>query len=219
MKEFIKIIKNAPIFKGVSEKEIESMLVCLNAKQTDYNKDQFIIRVGDSQKSIGLLLSGSALVIHEDYWGNRNIMTKLSPPDLFAEAFACSPEVTTNVSVIAQEDCSVLWLDVGRILTTCPTACAHHNIMIRNLLSAIASKNLTLNEKLTHIEQRTTKEKVLSYLSSQAQKQNSREFDITFNRQQLADYLSVERSALSAELSKLQSEGMIEFNKNHFILK
>ncbi len=219
MKNFLKTIKNAAVFSGVSDDEIESMLKCLGAKQETFAKSQYILREGDTPDSLGLLLSGNALIIQEDFWGNRNIIGKVSPSGLFAEAFACSPGAVMNIAVIAQEDCTVLWLGVGKILATCPSACSHHSRMVRNLLSELAAKNLRLNEKLTHMGKRTTREKVLSYLSAEAQKQNSREFDIVFNRQQLADYLSVERSALSAELSKLRTEGMIIYNKNHFVLR
>lgn len=219
MKKFFKIIKNAAVFSGVTDNEIEAMLDCLGAKEETFAKSQYILREGDAPDLLGLVLSGSALIIQEDFWGNRNIIGKVQPSGLFAEEFACSPGATMNIAVVAEEDCKVLWLGASRILTTCPSACSHHSRMIRNLLSELAAKNLKLNEKLTHIGQRTTREKVLSYLSAEAQKHNGREFDITFNRQQLADYLSVERSALSAELSKLRNEGMIEFDKNHFVLK
>lgn len=219
MKEFLKIINKSSIFNGIADEEIEAMLGCLGARNEAFEKGQFILRPGDSPDCVGLMLSGSALVVQEDFWGNRNILAKITTSGLFAEAFACSPGAVMNIAVVAQENCLVLWLGVSRILSTCPTACSRHSIMIRNLLSGLAAKNRRLNEKLTHMGQRTTREKVLSYLSVQAQRQFSREFDISFNRQQLADYLSVERSALSAELSKLRNEGVIEFDKNHFILK
>lgn len=124
-----------------------------------------------------------------------------------------------TVSVMAEEDCTVLFLNVKRILTTCSSACAHHSRIIRNLLSDLAAKNLAYNEKLTHITQRTTRAKLLSYFSAAARKSGSVEFDIPFSRQQMADYLSVERSGLSLELSRMRKEGLIDFHKNHFVLK
>lgn len=219
MKKYINIIKNCTIFSGVNDDEIEAMLKCLNAREERFGKDNYILRSGEATEEIGIILSGSAFIIQEDFWGNRNILSNILPSEAFGEAFACSVGAITNVSVAAEESCVVMWLNVGKILTICPSACGHHSKMIRNLLSELAKKNLLLNEKLTHISHRSTREKVLSYLSSQSQKYGRREFDIPFNRQQLADYLSVERSALSAELSKLQREGMIEFEKNRFILK
>ena len=113
----------------------------------------------------------------------------------------------------------MLFLNVKRILTTCPSTCSHHNRMIRNLLSELAEKNLRLNEKITHLGQRSRRAKILSYLSAEAQRHGSAEFDIAFSRQQLADYLSVDRSGLSMELSRMQEEGLLEYRKNHFVLK
>ncbi|MDO4573000.1 MAG: Crp/Fnr family transcriptional regulator [Clostridia bacterium] len=219
MQKYLKVIKNAALFGGIADGELAAMLDCLAAEERRYGRGEYILRAGDSTDSIGLMLSGSALIIQEDYWGNRNIIGRAAQSDLFAESFACSPSSRLNVSVVAEGDCAVLWLGIARVLTACPSACAHHSKMVRNLLSELASKNLSLNEKLTHTGQRTIREKALSYLSSQAQKQSSREFDIPFSRQQLADYLSVERSALSAELSKLRGAGVIDFRKNHFTIK
>ena len=137
---------------------------------------------------------------------------------LFAEAFACSPGAVLNIAVAAEAPCTVLFLNVRRILTMCPTTCAHHSRMIRNLLSDLAGKNLRFTEKLTHMGQRTTREKLLSYLSAEAQRCGDAEFDIPYSRQQLADYLSVERSGLSAELCRMRDEGILAFHKNHFKL-
>lgn len=219
MNNYLHIIKKSTIFDGLIDKEINAMLRCLDAKKKQYGKGQYILCAGDNTELIGLLLEGSSLIIQEDFWGNRNILGKVTPSKLFAEAFACSPGIKLNVSVIAEEDCTVLWLDVHRIIKTCPSACLYHTRIIQNLLTELAKKNLQLNDKLTHMGQRLTREKILSYLSSQVQKNNNREVYIPFNRQQLADYLSVERSALSVELSKLRDDGIIDFDKNHFVIK
>ena len=159
------------------------------------------------------------LVVQEDYWGNRNIRSRVAPGQVFAEAFACVPGAVMDVSVLTDEPSRVLWLNVGRILHTCPTACSHHSRMIRNLLSDLAANNLRANEKLTHISRRSTREKLLSYLSAEARRQGRADFSVPFNRQQLADYLSVERSAMSAELSRMQREGLLTVDKNSFSLK
>lgn len=219
MKEFLSILNKAELFKGVDETEIESMLGCLGAKTERYKKDGYILRVGDSPDSVGLLLSGSVFVIQEDYWGNRNIRAHMMPGQVFAESYACVPGAVMDVSVVADESSEVMWLNVQRVLHTCPTACSHHNRMIRNLLSDLAVNNLRINEKLTHISKRTTREKLLSYISAEAQRQRKSEFTISFNRQQLADYLSVERSAMSAELSKMRKDGLLAVDKNRFSLK
>ena len=218
MKDFTPVIKKAPIFSGISEDELASMLACLDARTAEYGKDEYILRVGDRAESVGLLLSGSAIVAYEDFWGNRNIISRVAPGQTFAEAFACSPGAALSVGAYTEESCAVMWLNVARILGTCPTACAHHSRMIRNLLSDLAEKNLKFSEKLTHMSQRTTREKLMSYLSSEAQRSGAAEFDIPFSRQQLADYLSVERSAMSTELGRLRDEGVLRFDKNHFAL-
>ena len=110
-------------------------------------------------------------------------------------------------------------LNIRRVLTVCSSACEHHNRIIQNLLAELAEKNLLQNEKLTHMGQRTTRGKLMSYLSAEAQRLGRYEFDIPFSRQQLADYLAVERSGLSLELGKMQKDGLLEFHKNHFVLK
>ena len=130
----------------------------------------------------------------------------------------CPTGAILNISVVAEEDCEILLLNVKRLLTSCPTACDHHQKLIRNLVSVLANKILLFNEKITHISKRTTREKLLSYLSAESIRQSSLSFDIPFDRQQLADFLCVERAAMSVELSKLQKEGLLVTKRNHFEL-
>lgn len=219
MEEDFGIIKTAPIFAGIDGEETKTMLGCLGAKMQTYGKGDYLLRVGDRVEEVGLLLSGRVLIVQEDFWGNRNLISQVPPGQIFAATFACSPGAVLDVSVVSDKPCRVLWLNVQRILTTCPTACSHHSRMVRNLLSDLADKNLRFHEKLTHMGQRTTRDKLLSYLSAQARRQGSAEFDISFSRQQLADYLSVERTAMSAQLSKLREDGVLTFEKNHFHLR
>ena len=218
MKDFYSMLRSCPLFSGISEAELNAMLPCLNAEKKSFPKDAFVLRAGDTAESIGLVLSGSVLVIQEDIWGNRNILSKAGPGQTFAAAFACAPGSVLNVSVIAEAPVTALFLNVKRILTICPSACAHHSRIIRNLLSDLAGKNLLLNEKLTHIAQRTTRAKLMSYLSAEAQRRGAVEFDIPFSRQQLADFLAVERSGLSLELGKMKKEGLLDYHKEHFVL-
>lgn len=219
MKEYFGLLKRTTLFNGIDESEIESMLGCLGARVEEYRKNEYILRTGESPEALGLVLAGSVLVVQDDYWGNRNIRARITLGQLFAEAFACVPGVVMDVSVMADERSRVLWLNVSRVLHTCPTACSYHSRIIRNLLSGVAANNLRANEKLTHISRRTTREKLLSYLSAEAQRQGKSVFTIPFNRQQLADYISVERSAMSAELSKMQKDGVLFVDKNCFTLK
>lgn len=218
MKEYYSLLMNTPLFDGIEQNNIGSMLNCLGARTELYQKNDYLLQTGDSPDSVGLLLSGSVLVMQDDFWGNRNIRARITQGQVFAEAFACVMGAVMDVSVVADESSTVMWLNVRRILRTCPTACAHHSRMISNLLADLAVSNLRANEKLTHISKRSTREKLLSYFSAEAQRQGAPEFTVPFNRQQLADYLSVERSAMSAELSKMQRDGLLRVNKNTFSL-
>ena len=195
------------------------MLACLRAEKKNFPKDAFLMRTGDTAESIGLVLSGSVLVIQEDVWGNRNILSKAGAGQTFAAAYACAPGSIMNVSVAAETPVTAMFLNVKRVLNVCPSACAHHSRMIRNLLGELAEKNLRFSEKLSHMGQRTTRAKLMSYFSAEAQRLGKYEFDIPFSRQQLADFLAVERSGLSLELGKMHREGLIDFHKSHFVLK
>ncbi len=219
MKDFLPVIAASRLFSGVSAEELPAVLACLGAEKREYPKDDFLLRAGDTAEAIGLVLAGSVLVIQEDIWGNRNILSKAGPGQTFAAAFACAPGSMLNVSVAAETPVSAMFLNVARVLNLCPSACAHHSRIVRNLLGELAEKNLRFSEKLTHMGQRTTRAKLMSYLSAEAQRLGKYEFDIPFTRQQLADYLAVERSGLSLELGKMRAEGLLEFRKNHFVLK
>ena len=219
MKEFLPILRSSSLFSGVSEEELAAMLSCLDTRMEAFPKEAFLLRTGDTVESIGIVLSGSVLVIQEDIWGNRNILSRAGPAQTFAAAFACAPGSILNVSVIADTPTTVLFLNVKRILHVCPSACSHHSQIIQNLLGELAEKNLRFSEKITHMGQRTTRAKLMSYFSAEAQRLGTYEFDIPFSRQQLADYLAVERSGLSLELGKMRDEGLLDFYKNHFVLK
>lgn len=219
MKEYPQIIRSSTLFSGISETELAAMLSCLGTKTGSFPKDTFLLRAGDTAESIGLVLSGSVLVVQEDIWGNRNILSKAGPGQTFAAAYACAPGSLLNVSVLAETPVTAMFLNVKRVLNVCPSACEHHSRIIRNLLGELAEKNLRFGEKLTHMGQRTTRAKLMSYLSAEAQRLGTCEFDIPFSRQQLADYLAVERTGLSQELGKMRSEGLLDFHKSHFVLK
>lgn len=217
MEQFLPPIARCALFRGLDEAELRQALDCLGAVKQEYPRGAFLFRAGDQTGSMGLVLSGSALLIREDLWGRRNVMAKVLPGDVFAEAFAASG-TALNLSAVAGEGCGVLLLDVQRILTLCPTACPAHHKLIQNLVAVLAQKMLQLQDKITHMGQHTTREKLLSYLSAQSARQGRLTFDIPFDRQQLADYLCVDRSAMSAELSKLQRDGLLRCRRNHFTL-
>ncbi len=212
------MLKNSVLFSGVSEEEALSMMNCLSARKKTYKEGETVLQNGEVTDSMGLLLSGSIYIIRDDFWGNRNILSKVQPGQVFGEVYAAvgRPAATSAEAVTPAE---VLFLNLRRILTTCPSACSHHTKLIRNLLSEMAEKNLAMNAKMLHLSQRTTRQKLLSYLSSVSQKKGSESFEIPFSRQELADYLSVDRSAMSSELGRMRDEGILSFSRNHFELK
>lgn len=218
MKQFLPVLRRCAFFSGMEEHEILAVLHCVNAYEVRKQKGEYIFRAGDSTDVMGLVLSGTVFIIQEDIWGHRNILSKCHTGDFFGEPYAAKPGSLLNISVTANEDCEVLMLNVKRLLSSCSSACDHHQRLIRNLVSVLANKVLILNEKITHISKRTTREKILSYLSQEAQRQGSLSFDIPYDRQQMADYLCVERAAMSVELSKLQKEGKLKTNRKHFEL-
>ena len=218
MEQYLFILRNSPFFQGMTEEEILSVLHCVNATVYRKKKDEYVFRVGDSTETMGLVLRGSVLSVQEDLWGHRNIMHRIGAGEYFAESFAVTPGSVLNVSVVAEEDTEIMLLNMRRLLETCPKACAHHNRLIRNLASVMASRIMNLNEKITHMAKRSTREKLLSYLSAESMRQGKLAFSIAYDRQQLADYLCVERAAMSVELSKLQKEGYLKTNRNHFEL-
>ncbi len=219
MSGYHKILISSSLFVGISEGEIEPLLSCLSAKKRQYEKNAFIFSENESVSSVGLILSGGVHVIKEDYWGNRDILAHLGPGELFAEAFSCAEMAKLPVSVIAIEKAEVLLIDCQKIITTCPTSCAFHTRLIQNLLQILASKNILLMQKIEQLSKRTTKEKLLAYLSAESKKAASSTFTIPFNREELADYLSVDRSAMSNELSKMRDAELLTFSRNHFELK
>jgi CRP-like cAMP-binding protein len=167
---------------------------------------------------VGIILTGNVHIIQEDYWGNRSILTHIAPPDLFGEAFACAEMEKTPVSALAVEKTDVLFIDYQKIITICPSACVFHGQLIENMLRILAEKNILLTQKMEILSKRTTKEKLLAYLSFQAIAAKSSSFYIPFQRQALADYLGVDRSAMSSALGALKKEGKIDFEKNWFRL-
>ncbi len=206
------------LFQGILPSEVESMLECLGARRKSYEKGQSIHYAGDIIQTIGLVLSGSVNIENDGLWGNRDILNHITPGEIFAETYACIPGEPMMVSAVAAEPAEVLFLDMGKILASCPSACPRHSRLIRNLLAATAQKNLNLSRRIMHTSAKTIRGRLLSYLSYQAAKQKSSTVTVPYNRQQLADYLSVDRSALSGELGKMQRDGILEVDKNRFRL-
>ena len=218
MKKYIEILKRTQLFSGVSDTEISAMLNCLQAKLLTFQKGDYVFREGERIDNITVLVKGKLLVQHDDFWGNRNIVNVIRVGEMFGEAYVAPESGSLLNDVIAEEDSAVIFFDVRRILTVCSTACRFHSMVIQNLFFAISEKNRKLVQKIGHMSKRSTRAKLLSYLSEEAKRQNSSHFTIPFTRQQLADFLCVDRSAMSNELCKMRDEGLLQFDKNQFTL-
>lgn len=213
-----RILAASPLFAGVDPEDIGKMLSCLSIHQRTYEREAYICTSEEPPRELGVVIRGSVNLIKEDYWGNRAIITKIGAGGIFGEACSCIDVPSMPVSVVAAERSEILFLNYRKVTTTCPNACPFHAALIQNMLSLIARKNLMLTNKISHLVKRTTREKLLSYFSEQASQSGGSSFTIPYNRQELADYLSVDRSAMSTELGKLRKEGLLEFHKNQFTL-
>lgn len=218
MKEYIEILKHTQLFAGVSNEEIVAMLNCLQARLLMFKKGEYVFREGEHIDNIMVLGKGKLLVQHDDFWGNRSIVNVIRIGEMFGEAYVAPESGAILNDVVAEEDSTVIFFDVRRILTVCSTACRFHAMVVQNLFFAISEKNRKLVQKIGHMSKRSTRAKLLSYLSEEAKRHNNRHFSIPFNRQQLADFLCVDRSAMSNELCKMRDEGLVKFDRNEFTL-
>jgi CRP-like cAMP-binding protein len=207
-----------PLFAGVAEADLGALLNCLAAVNRSFAKGRFVWTAGSRAQLVGLTLSGAVHVLREDFWGGRLILARIGPGGLFGESFACAGAGKLPVSVQAAEDSEVLFFDCRKLLTLCASACAFHARVIGNLIRILAEKNIFLTRKLEHITRPTTREKLLSYLSEEARRAGGDSFDIPFTRQELADYLAVDRSALSGVLSKMRADKLLRCRRGHFEL-
>ncbi len=207
------------LFAGAEPQEIEAMLDCLSARTKRFKQGEYLYLMGQSIDSLGLVLQGAVRIENADAWGNITVMEHVGSGGVFAATYAALPQTPLMVNVVAAKDCTVLFCNVERILSTCTDACSHHRIVSENLLEIFARKNLDLSWRIFHSAPKTIRGRLLSFLSFESSKAGSREFDIDFNRQQLADYLGVDRSALSNELSKMQAEGLLRTHRSHFVLE
>ena len=208
------MLLHTALFQGISRQELPALLTQLNARRRQYDKGAVILHRGDQTARLGLVLSGTVHMVKEDFWGARTIVGLARPGEVFAESYACLPGAVLEVSVLAAADTEILFLDAAPALD----GGAGGAQFSRNLLAMLAERNLTLTRKIGHMARRSIRDKLLSYLSAQAMQTGEPEFDIPLDRQQLADYLAVDRSALSAALGKLRDEGVLTFRKNHFCL-
>lgn len=212
-------LANTQLFRGICESEIEELLLCLGAYERKFQKDDVVFRAGSPVNAFGLVASGSVNIVVNLYWGNSIIFGHVGKGEVFAENYAAIPGKELLCDVVACEETEIVFLNMKHVLTTCRKGCAYHNRIIQNMLRISAQKNLNMSSRMMHTASKSLRERLLSYFSEQALEHGGAHFTIPFNRQQLADYLAVNRSAMSNELSKMQAEGLISYRKNEFLLK
>ena len=209
-------LANTLLFRGMEPSDIDEMLGCLLAKERTYKKGEIIFPEGSPTEQLGVVLTGRVVIELGDVWGNNSMLSSIGPGGVFAEAYACVPGEPLMVNVTAAEDTEALLLNIKRVLEPCSKVCPYHVRLVRNLLALCAGKNLQLSRRVLHTGPKSIRKRLLSFFSECIKRTGSYSFDIPYNRQQLADYLSVERSALSNELSIMQRDGLIRYEKNHF---
>jgi CRP-like cAMP-binding protein len=218
MQKYFFLLLKVPLFYGIEAQNLSGLLACIGSTRRSYAKNEMIFNAGDKVTSLGIVLCGNVQIIKEDMFGNRTIISQIGTGELFAEDFSCAQVESLPVSIKSVSDSEILFIYYRRILTTCTSACVFHNRLIENMVGILARKNVVLGQKIDHLSQRTTREKLLSFLSGQAQKAGSNHFIIPYNREELADYLCVERSAMSHELGKMRNEGLLRFKRSEFEL-
>ena len=219
MKEYLPILRRCTLFEDIEDENLLTMMKCLGATIHTYKKYEYIFSEGDAATKLGIVLSGAVQIVGNDYEGNRSLVANMGITELFAENFACAEVDALPVDVVASEDSCVVLVDVRHVLRACGNACAFHTQIIFNLMKIVAQKNLMYHRKIEITSKRSTREKLMTYLSYEAKKHGKASFLIPYDRQALADYLEVERSGLSAEISKMRKEGILEAEKNKFTLK
>lgn len=207
-------LSSTKLFCGMPPEKIKNALSCLNASEKEFKKGGIIYRAGDTVTEIGLVEEGSVNITVNFYCGTSNIFGHIAKGEIFAETYAAIPNKKLICDVVAAENSKILFLDINKLINETCSSCGYHGIIIHNLLQISAEKNLKLSSRMMHTAPKTVRGRLLSYLTWQAAKNESREFHIPFTRQQLADYLGVDRSVLSTELSKMQRDGLINYRKN-----
>lgn len=217
MKRYIGRLQTMGLFKGINPSDLETMLRCLGAEVKAAPKGEILLLAGDKPEYVGVVLSGQLHIIKEDSDGNRSLLTAIAPGGIFGEALCCAGVEESPVTVLADIDCAVMLLRFTRILHTCGRSCEFHTKLIGNMLGLIAEKNLMLQSRMEIVSLKSIREKVTRYLESLSPARGE-EFAIPFNREEMADYLCVDRSALSHELAKMKRDGIIEYQKNRFCM-
>ena len=207
-----------PLFNGIASEDRIAMLSCIGYHTGSFQKGDIVAFEGENIKHVGVVLSGSVDMVKEDLWGNKTLLVRMGKDEVFGETFACGEDNLSVVTFVVSEDAEVLFLPFNRVMHSCTNCCDFHHRLIENMVRVIANKNRDLMRKVEVVSKRSIREKILAYLSVQAQSQGSRYFDIPLGRVEWAEYLCVDRSALTRELAKMKDEGLIDFDRNCFRL-
>ena len=206
----------SPLFKGIKEEDLSAMLSCIDYHIGTFQKGEIVAFEDENIRHIGILLSGAVDMIKEDLWGNKTMLVRMHKDELFGETFACGEDNLSVVTFLVSEDARILFMPFDRVMHSCTMACKFHHRLIENMVHIIANKNRDLMRKVEVISKKTLREKILAYLSIQAQAHETRYFEIPLGRVEWAEYLCADRSALTRELAKMKDEGLIDYDRNCF---
>ena len=209
---------NTPLFAGIAPEDRVTMLGCIGYHIGTFSKGDIVAFEAEKIRHVGVVLSGSVDMIKEDVWGNRTMLVRIGKDQVFGETFACGQDNLSLVTFAVSEDARILFIPFDRAMRNCTMSCDFHHRLIENMVGIIANKNRDLMKKVEVVSKRSIREKLLAYLSIQAQNQQSRYFEIPLGRLELAEYLCVDRSALTRELAKMKEEGLLDYDRNCFRL-
>lgn len=210
------ILLNMDLFEGIEPQQLDAILSCLNFKKSRYKKGEAVTVSGGAIDAFGVVLEGTVQILKDDVTGRQSILSAVGPGETFAEVFLCAGIKKSPVTVIAATRASVIFLDYERVVRTCTSACAFHSRLIQNMLRVLAQKNLLMNNKISYLLLKSMRRKLAAYLIEQYGDAKSARFSIPFSRGELADFLNVDRSAMSRELCRMRDEGLIAFQGSAF---
>ena len=207
------------LFGGIRWQDLPHLLACIGGVERSCARGSFIFLEGEALRQVGVIISGTVQMVKEDVWGSRMILTSFAPGDVFGESFVCNDQAASTVSFLATADCRILFLPFHRLLAACARSCQFHHRLIENMAVILAAKNVQLMNKMELLAKKTIRERILLWLSQQAQYQGSTRITSPLGRVELAEYLCVDRSALTRELNRMKADGLIDFKRNAFELR
>lgn len=218
MNDYLEDLAQMKLFSGIAPEEIAELLDCLQARRVQYGSGEMIIEEGSRVRKFGVMLSGHARSIKWDTSDRVIILTLLEKGSEIGVLLAAQPEKESPVSIQAQDNVTVLMIPYDRVLASCARACPKHARLLRNYISIVAEKGLVLHERIDCLLKPTVREKILTYLLRISREQKNDSFQIPLNRNAMSEYLNIERSALSRELSNMKRDGLIDYHLNSFTL-